>query len=379
MKILIVSEGYHKTKDDLNGIFEFDQAKALKDIGHDIIFASIDFRSIRRKRKLGLYWDTKDGINILNYSIPLGRFPLRINLFIGRLAIMRMYKTILKKYGNPDIIHANFNTIGNIATVLKEKYNLPLIITEHSSTINNLILPKEILRLGNETYHKADCMISVSSRIANMLKYHWDIDSKIIPNIVDTSLFKHYTKRESENFTFLSIGHLNHNKGFDLLIKSFKNANFANNVFLKIVGKGELQLDLEKEITNNGLSQQIQLMGFLDRKEIANLMSECNAFVLASRGETFGVVYIEALTAGLPVIATKCGGPEDFITKENGIIIPVDNVDSLTNAMLQMYETYKYYNNEMISKDSRQRFSPNTIALQLSEVYTTTLKYNLSK
>ena len=55
--------------------------------------------------------------------------------------------------------------------------------------------------------------------------------------------------------------------------------------------------------------------------EIVKVYEECDCFVLPSAGETFGVVYVEAMAAGLPVIATRCGGPEDFVNEDNGILI----------------------------------------------------------
>ena len=68
-------------------------------------------------------------------------------------------------------------------------------------------------------------------------------------------------------------------------------------------------------------------------------MRHSNAFVLASRTETFGVVYIEALSQGLPVIATRCGGPESIVTSDNGLLVPIENIPELTKALLTLYKT----------------------------------------
>ena len=79
-------------------------------------------------------------------------------------------------------------------------------------------------------------------------------------------------------------------------------------------------------------------------------MKGCDAFVLASRAETFGVVYVEAMAAGLPVIATACGGPEDFVSEENGILIPADNEEKLTEALIEMYHMAHKYDKQAISE-----------------------------
>ena len=105
-------------------------------------------------------------------------------------------------------------------------------------------------------------------------------------------------------------------------------------------------------------------------------MSESDCFVLASRRETFGVAYIEAMAMGLPVIATKCGGPEDFVTNENGILVPVDDIDKLKEALIKMHQNIDLYDREKISSSTRESFAPSTIAKHLIEVYKNVIKEN---
>ena len=85
--------------------------------------------------------------------------------------------------------------------------------------------------------------------------------------------------------------------------------------------------------------------------------------------ETFGVVYAEALAAGLPVIGTKCGGPEDFVDDSNGILVEVGNKTELVEAMKYMYENRSSYDSNVIRQGVSKRFSEETIAGQLMLVY----------
>ena len=370
MKILIVSDGYPENDSSLSGIFAFDQAKALRDFGHEVIVASIDLRSLRRRRKLGMFWDKKQGIDIVNYSIPLGRVPSFLHLALGKIAIVKMYYEVIRRYSAPDIVHAHFTLYGNIASVLKDKFSLPFVLTEHNSSINEPTISRNLLKLGKSTYSKADSLICVSSVLATKIEQNWRIKPLVIHNIVDTTIFKFtLTEKVKDEFVFLSVGRLINVKGFDLLIKAFKEANFDKNVFLKIVGQGGLYKKLSKEIENSGLSHQIQLIGQLSRNNISNIMKECDAFVLASRAETFGVVYIEAMSAGLSVIATTCGGPEDFVDDSNGILVPVNDVVALTDALIKMYKTANNYDRNNIASSTQQKFSPNAIASQLTDIY----------
>jgi glycosyltransferase involved in cell wall biosynthesis len=110
-------------------------------------------------------------------------------------------------------------------------------------------------------------------------------------------------------------------------------------------------------------------LGQLERSEINKVFKKSHAFVLPSHSETFGVCYIEALYAGLPVIATRCGGPESFIDKSNGILIPVNNSVELSNAMNSIRYNYSQYDPKQISSDCNKRFSPSVIANELINLY----------
>ena len=103
-------------------------------------------------------------------------------------------------------------------------------------------------------------------------------------------------------------------------------------------------------------------------------MHESHVFVLSSRAETFGVVCIEALSQGLPNIATICGGPEEFINKNNGILIPSDNVEALQNAMRDIYKNYYQYNHKAIADECLSKFAPKVIAQQLTEIFERVIK-----
>lgn len=372
MKILVVSGGCPSEKYPLNGIFEFDQAKALKEFGHEVLFVSIDLRSIRRKRKLGKSWLRKNDIDIVNYSIPIGRLPISVLYYFGKVAARQLVNEIISKFGKPDLIHAHFFGMGNIAIELKERLNVPLFFTEHSSFLINDTLPKSILKSGKKLFSKTDSNIVVSQALADKLKSFWNASSTVIHNIVDVSLFKldENIKRPNQDFIFVAVGQLIYRKGFDVLIEAFYEAKMGKNVKLFIIGGGEMYNELNFQINNYGLTDQITLLGYRDRTKIAEILKQSDAFVLASRGETFGVVYIEAMAAGLPIIATSCGGPEDFVNEENGILVNVDDIEGLSKAMKYVYNNIEAFDRELISNSSYNKFSSYSIANKL------TLHYN---
>ena len=105
------------------------------------------------------------------------------------------------------------------------------------------------------------------------------------------------------------------------------------------------------------------------RCEIAQRLQEADCFALASVSQTFGVSYLEALSCGVPVIATRCGGPECFVNEHNGIMVEPDNVDDLAKAMQTMYYNISYYNRAEIARKIREDYSAQAVASRLMEQY----------
>ena len=85
---------------------------------------------------------------------------------------------------------------------------------------------------------------------------------------------------------------------------------------------------------------------------------------MASVSETFGVAYLEALSCGIPVIATRCGGPECFVNEHNGIMVDPDDVDALAKALLSMY-----CNRAAIAQEIRENYSSQAVAATLMKQY----------
>jgi glycosyltransferase involved in cell wall biosynthesis len=375
MYILVIGRGYMPADSPMLGIFEFDQAKALHKAGHKVIYISLDLRSFRHVRNFGKSHFIKEGIEVYDISIPLGRVPFFLLYHLGRIGLLSIYKDIVKKHGIPDIVHAHFMEIAAISLVLKEKYKLPFVMTEHSSIINQEFLDKKIIKIGNTVYKYADKVISVSSVLSERIKHHFNIDSIVIHNMVDFNLFTNSAENSNNNpnnFIFLSVGNLIPRKGFKILLESFAAAHFDTSVKLLIIGDGEEKTILDEHIKYLNLQNNVILLGFKPRNEIIYYVQKSNAFVLASKRETFGVVYIEALAYGLPVIATACGGPEDFVEQNNGILVPVNDTEALKNALLYMRSNAHLYNSDSIIKKCKERFASEIIVSKMIKIYSET-------
>ncbi|NMA61190.1 MAG: glycosyltransferase family 4 protein [Firmicutes bacterium] len=371
MYVMFVARGYPTEKYKLNGIFEFDQAKALAALGCKVVYAVIDVRSARRWRKWGYEFKKKDNVYIHAINIPWGPIGGQMRRKVGTLGANWLYDKICTIHGTPDILHGHFTGSAYIALKLSERTGVPLVVTEHSSKINEPNIEPGLFQRAREAYSKAKAVIAVSPTLAKRIDEHFGIQAIYIPNIVDVDIFKHKRKNGvSDNFGIISTGNLIKTKRMDLTIAAFAQTFKTDpTATLTIFGDGPERRGLEQQISGLGMSDRIRLAGLRPRWEIADALSNSHCFVLASQTETFGVAYIEALASGVPVIATRCGGPEVFVTEENGILVDVDDINQLSSAMQYMFKHSNAYDREIIAYHTKKRFSPTAVAEQIRQLY----------
>lgn len=372
MRVFVVSEGFPDPNSKGIGIFEWDQAKALKESGLDVAFLVLDCRSIRRWRRWGYSAFEADGIPVFRMDVPLGRLPDKLFLGISRKAFASLLRKAVSRLGKPGILHAHFMKTGASAAPAANEMGIPFVITEHSSLIFIGKLSEAGKRYAAETYQHASAVIAVSQALCHVINRQYYIANvHVIPNIVDTKLFTHQpVNRTWKEIRVVSAGNLIASKRHDLTIRAVaKLVPEYPDIQLTICGEGPERESLERLVSSLGIEKHIKLTGHISRQELAVIFQSSDYFVLPSSFETFGLVYVEAMAAGLPVIATACGGPEDFVDSSNGILISVDDQQAYNEAMLRMAKEHSKYDRAEISQHIRERFSSKVIAQQLLQVY----------
>jgi glycosyltransferase involved in cell wall biosynthesis len=136
-----------------------------------------------------------------------------------------------------------------------------------------------------------------------------------------------------------------------------------------IIGGDGPKLDEYKSLAIKLGLNNVHFIGRVDRNKAPRLFSSSHVYVMPSCHETFGVVFAETITSGLPVIATRCGGPEDIVNESNGVLIDVNDIEGLSKAIEYMYENYNKYNPKIIREDFEKRFSKKAVVSQLLEIY----------
>jgi glycosyltransferase involved in cell wall biosynthesis len=346
-----------------------------------ISFSPLDFIKYKTNR-LSIVEKKED--NITFYGFPKIHFK-RTLFFYSYLE--RIYNKIRSKGFYIDIIHAHSILFaGYEAARLAEKKNIPLIVTEHHSRFIVNGINKSDLPYVEYTVKIAKRIISVGNRLNDTFTKYFGKKDKfvVIPNFINSfnnlesadqkTDFKN-SSANKKGYYFCSVGNLRKIKGYDLLLKAFYKAFKDNDeVFLRIAGSGPLKKELEQLSQELLLTQKIEFLGSLKKDQVYKLLENSDCFVSSSLFETFGVSIIEALFSGLPVIATRCGGPEDTIDETNGILVPPNDVEQLTKALLWIYQNHDAFDREQIKRNAMAKFGEKTVVAKLVDLYIHTLE-----
>lgn len=382
MHVLILPSWYPETPEDINGIFFRQQAQALHRQGLRVGVAAPIFRSLRGEPETlfstnyGMRHYVDQGIPTYTYRSMLF-FPYIPHVDSKRWihAGKKLFRRYVAEHGRPDILHAHsMNYGGVLAQQIHAETGIPYVITEHSSTYARKLIRSWQRPAMMKSARQCASRIAVSHNFCALLEQEFEgLPWKYIPNILSTKFETSSTATKQtpdQNFTFCSVANLNHNKGFDILLPAFAEAvKIHPSLKLKIGGAGPKEEELIQTASRLGLGNSIEFLGALSNDAVLQLMQESHAFVLASRVETFGVVYIEALSQGLPVVATRCGGPESIVTQENGLLVPTENISALSEALIKLYENHQQYQPERLREACLNEFGEQAVTTRLIQEY----------
>lgn len=386
----MITRGIPEPQDPQWGCFEKDQAEALAALGHKVVCLSVDGRFRPYWRKLGTTHTTINGVEYYNwYMMPLRPLSMIDRRLTDKYIFHhshQLFKKITKDHGKPDVIYAQWSQNMITGIRLREKYNIPVVGIEHAGrygidTKYHLFdtkyhLSKHDISKGEIVFRNINSLITVSNNLKLGIKQRFGADSTVVHNLVGGE-FQYHEPIKHNRFAFISVGSLVYGKGFDIVIAALSKINSNTNITINIIGEGPERNSLQKLINENGLTNNVHLLGRKQKPEIVELMRQSDAFVFGTRHENFSVAILEALSQGLPSIVTDCGGARDCVDEKNGIIVDVDSVDQMAAAMQQMIDNIDKYNRQAIADDFQQKFSSESIAKQITNVLESAIiKYN---
>jgi glycosyltransferase involved in cell wall biosynthesis len=352
------------------------------DVLYNRVIGLRKFKSIPSGELGSFRVNSENGIRVIRsgfFKFP-GNEPLNARRWISSTSgLFRRYQ---RKFGKPDLILAHSGIwAGCAAEKISRESGIPYIIAEHRSFLvfsteeSKQQLSPLYRKMVAPAYRNASRLIAVSESMKpGLLEIEPEAGEKItvVPNMVNGDFFSFTeTPRSSDPFVFLSAGRLVKFKGLDYLMRAFaelkKNTRIP--VRLKIVGRGEEGEKLENLAAELGISQDVEFTGRLSREQVVRAYQESNCFVLPSLYEAFGVVLIEAMATGLPVIATRSGGPEYIVEESSGYLIEPGNVDVLRNAMAEMIQNYDSFDSDAIRESTLFRYGNHEIAREYIEIF----------
>ena len=291
---------------------------------------------------------------------------------------MALYRSYTERFGVPDLVHAhNVVFAGFIAQAIRNAFDVPYVITEHSSNFMTSGVAPEWKAPVRSCVQDAAAMTAVSRALAQAIKRDVSVeDIDILPNIVDATFLDSplvVTPSREPGIVFLSIGSLNANKNHASLIEAFAQYFRGKQVSLRIAGRGPLELRLRRLAGRLRVEGQVAFLGHLDRTTILRELQSADCLVLSSLRETFGVVLIEALACGRPVIATRCGGPMDIVNATNGVLVDPGDTVALGAAMERMAQTRGVYRPEGLREECRVRFGETAFVEKVQHLYSKAL------
>jgi len=347
LHVLVIPSWYPTKHGILRGIFFREQAIALREEGVKIGVVYPDFRSLREISATALLENYFQSTMQLDHGVPTYRVSVwnipikKVKQRVFVVLANYMLKKYIHEFGMPDVLHAQSALYGGLAAkFVGSELGIPYVVTEHSSSVCTGLFEDWQPSVISNVYENAASVVSVSGYLAGKMRSYYSSGSiEIVPNYIDSDFFcEPPLERVMTPYRFLSIGWLNGKKGMELLIRAFSAAFASNrNILLEIGGDGPERLALEKLVAELGIKNSVIFLGSLDREQVRDAMWRASAYVSASQLETFGVTIIEALSTGLPVIATRSGGPEDIISSQVGMLVENKNVDALAYGLSYIF------------------------------------------
>ena len=366
MHILVIPSWYPTPEDPISGCFFREQAQALADYGHRVsVFA------VFSDAPKGVYTEKTVSGNMTEFRIHAKPVRFHLTYFRVMKEMLHLLRTEFSG-AKPDVIHVHSFRAIRYARALRALCGIPVVCTEHATWFERKLLSEKELSAISRDYNAVDALIAVSPGLRGHIQpYCTNKDVLIVPNMVDAQFLEDAVHRAAgETFGFVCVGALTKKKGVDLLLGAFAAVHRKlPHTHLTVCGGGEEESALRAQAEALGVNGAVDFKGQVSRVECAAYLRENQAFVLPSRAETFGVVYVEAMACGLPVIMTKLGAWTMLVTPETGIAVDVENIGQLTDAMVYMAEHGELYDAGRIRAFCAEKFSAESVCRQITEIY----------
>lgn len=384
LKILFVTSWYPTKEQPVIGTFVREHAKAVS-LYDDVVV----LHCMGTKPDINKLW-TLDPENdrAIDNGIPTYRVWTKRSSVPKTSYLLYLWgvccaiKKLVAQGFRPDIIHAHIYAAGVPSILFGKIFHIPVVVTEHSSAYSrNLLSDIDVLK-ASFAFRNAKKVFPVSYALEDAIsKYGIKGKFTVVPNAIDSSLFhpENYRPRKDQIIRLLLVGLFDssHNKGIPFLLFALSKLKESRTDWhLDLIGDGPPRNEYEEMAVKLGIYKYVTFHGMKKKPEIAEFMRNVDFYVLPSIHETFSVSTAEALMTGLPIIATRCGGPEELVTEQSGVIVPPKDSESLCKAISFMMDNLSLYSADIISKQAKERFSLERVGAEYNSQYLGVLDKN---
>jgi L-malate glycosyltransferase len=352
------------------GIFILEQAVAICDLHNNIIFLEVN---VLPSDSLFLKKTIEESAFHNNRKITINLYTrLWKFYYVNPWLLARILYRIIKSPGykiNPAIIHSNvIHPCGVAGYILAGKMNAKLIISEHWTKIEKFLNRPVYKRIALKAYRESVAVICVSKFLSNLIISKTGQNNVIvIPNIINSQLFKYIPKPHTDSgINMMCVASWRPPKRLDLIFDALCSFAIETHIEinLRVVGNGP-QVEKLKNIEPPE-NLHIAWLGYKTKQDLAALLQSTHVFMHASDIETFSIVTAEALSTGTPVLISNNSALPELIDENNGILVENDTTSWKEGIRKIVAKKYDY---ETISKNNRNKYSPEIVGNSIICVY----------
>lgn len=386
-RVLVLSRNYPNNVTDVLGLWVRSLTRHAARFCHVKVVAPVPYcpplpgvpENYARFRRVG-WRESDDGVECLHPRFILG--PGYSTYTVEwRLYLAGIQATVdgMRRDFPFDLIHAHFTyPDGVVATKLAERYGVPVVITEHNLWTPWMADYPSVQRRAVAAAKKSGCFIAVSESVRRSVEHFAGPipQTVVIPCAIDGAEFTLTPDARHVPNRILFVGATRPIKGVDILLHALRRlVDAGRQVTLMIVGEAfyssyqREEARLRKLVVDLGLVDRVQFTGKQRPPELVRTMQSSAALVLPSRAESLGMVLIEALACGTPVVATRCGGPEEIVNDRVGVLVPIEDPGALACGIAQVLDRRSAFDPRELRAHAITNFGLDAIGRRLEEVY----------
>jgi glycosyltransferase involved in cell wall biosynthesis len=382
IKVLFLPAWYPHKNDSMFGLFVRQHALALKPHA-DVTVVNL----VQVEQQVDIY---KVETNVENQLTEINLYYRRSRLPIAPLRKIQNIFRYLKgqkaawhivKASDlvPDICHVHILTrAGLLAYRLKKKYKIPYVITEHWSRYlphNDHFKGFLHKKITQKIMNSASAMTTVSDLLKQaMHKKGLQHDNwSLLPNVIDVKRFTPRDKKPTKGA--IKIFHLScfedHSKNISGLLRAFKEACDArDDLELIMIGDGPDWNQMKQYSSEIGIpASKISFTGVLEGDDLIHQMNACDFSLLFSNFETFGIVVLESITLGKPVVTSKAGAIPEILPAKYSIQVEIGDEKAFAQGILKMADSYLEYDIDEMHAYVAEHYDDKVVGYQLKQLY----------